>query len=102
MPALCQNAAGMWGQGEGAAWIALRSALSDRTARRALACFGSPAAVLTASHAALEASGLSRAVAEGVRSACLEDAAAEYERIVELRARLVPCTHEEYPVLLSE
>jgi DNA processing protein len=94
----------MRGQGEVVAWIALRSArgVGDAAARRAMARLGGPAAVLAASESALVTAGLSPAAASGVRAVCLEEAAAEEERLAALGARLVPYTTDEYPMLLRE
>jgi DNA processing protein len=95
----------MAGRDEVAGWVALRAAagVGDATGRRLLARFGGPWAVLTARADELAAAGFGRPLAESLAAA--RDAAAalrEAERIRAADARLVACSHAEYPALLAQ
>jgi DNA processing protein len=86
-------------------WLALRltPGLGTRRALELLERFGSPAEILQADPAELEAAGVPPAVAQSLASGCtFEEAAGQVERAKALGAELIPLHDERYPERLRE
>ncbi len=86
-------------------WLALRMApgLGARTAAKLLERFRTPQAILRASRAEIEASGVAGSVAQSISSGCaFEDAVVQQEKMLQAGASVVAISDPRYPQRLRE
>jgi DNA processing protein len=86
-------------------WLALRlvPGLGARTAAKLLERFRTPQAILRASRAELEASGVAGSVAQSISSGCaFEDAVVQQEKMVQAGAAVLTISCPSYPQRLRE